>query len=82
MILFNLLISFVEVSYVVKVKTGSMFGAGTDANVFVTLTGEKGDSGERQLQDSNNMNKFERKAVSDAILSDVYIQVSNINSLF
>ena len=59
-----------------------MFGAGTDANVFVTLTGEKGDSGERQLQDSNNMNKFERKAVSDAILSDVYIQVSNINSLF
>ena len=65
-----------------KVTTGSMFGAGTDANVFVTLTGEKGDSGERQLQDSNNMNKFERKAVSNLVFSDVYIQVNDLNSLF
>lgn len=45
-------------------KTGDIFGAGTDANVFITLTGEKGDSGERQLKDSNNINKFERNLVS------------------
>jgi len=52
-----------EVEYTVKVKTGDIFGAGTDANVFVTLTGEQGDTGERQLQDSNNRNKFEKNQV-------------------
>jgi len=47
----------------VKVKTGDVFGAGTDANVYITLTGEKGDTGERHLQDSDNMNKFEQNKV-------------------
>ena len=47
-----------------KVKTADLFGAGTDANVFITMGGDKGDSGERQLQDSNNINKFERNTVS------------------
>ena len=45
-------------------KTGDIFGAGTDANVFINMAGDKGDSGERQLQDSNNVNKFERNIVS------------------
>lgn len=49
-----------EIEYTVKVKTGDLLGAGTDANVFVTITGDKGDTGERQLQDSNNKNKFEQ----------------------
>jgi len=44
----------------VRVFTGDKSGAGTDANVFVVMTGEFGDSGERQLQDSGNVNKFER----------------------
>ena len=36
-------------------------GAGTDANVFVTLFGENGDSGELELKKSEtNINKFER----------------------
>jgi len=52
-----------EVEYLVKVYTGDKFGAGTDANVFVNITGEFGDTGERQLSESNNMNKFERKQV-------------------
>lgn len=45
--------------------TGDEFGAGTDANVFINVYGDKGDTGERQLKDSStNTNKFERKQVS------------------
>jgi len=42
------------------VFTGDKWGAGTDANVFIAMTGEFGDSGERELRDSGNVNKFER----------------------
>ena len=45
--------------YTVRVFTGDKRGAGTDANVFIAMTGEYGDSGERQLRESNNTNKFE-----------------------
>ena len=45
-----------------RVFTGDKWGAGTDANVFVAMTGDLGDSGERQLRDSDagSANKFER----------------------
>lgn len=50
-----------EVTYTVHVFTGDEFGAGTDANIFINLYGEKGDTGERQLKDSStHTNKFER----------------------
>ena len=52
-----------EVEYIVKVQTGSERGAGTDANIFVNITGDLGDTGERQLEDSNNINKFEKNQV-------------------
>ena len=41
-----------------------MKGAGTDANVYVTLFGEHGDSGHIDLKTSknNSNNKFERKS--------------------
>jgi hypothetical protein len=43
---------------------GDKKGAGTDANVFLTIYGEKGDSGERELVKSKtNKNKFEQKQV-------------------
>lgn len=43
-----------------------MYGAGTDANVFLTIYGDLGDTGERKLAKSeNNKNKFERGEVSD-----------------
>ena len=45
--------------------TGDVKGAGTDANVFITMYGEYGDSGERQLGKSETYsNKFERGNVS------------------
>lgn len=51
--------------YNVSVRTGDMFGAGTDASVFLTIFGDLGDTGERKLAKSeNNKNKFERGQVS------------------
>jgi hypothetical protein len=44
--------------YKVEVKTGDIRGAGTDANVFLQLFGEHGDTGEQKLESSGN--NFER----------------------
>ncbi|KAK5871016.1 hypothetical protein PBY51_003919 [Eleginops maclovinus] len=50
--------------YSVSVRTGDMYGAGTDANVYLTIYGDLGDTGERKLAKSeNNKNKFERGEV-------------------
>lgn len=64
-------------SYDVHVFTGTMWGAGTDANVYITVYGEIGDTGERRLRKSNNLNKFEK--------GQVYLYLSkkiNLNSCF
>ena len=48
-------------SYKVNVKTGDVLGAGTDANVFMVIFGEHGDSGELALKNSETYkDKFER----------------------
>ena len=44
--------------YLVHTYTGDKRGAGTDANVVITLFGEVGDSGEKKLD--NARNNFER----------------------
>nr|XP_032809632.1 lipoxygenase homology domain-containing protein 1-like [Petromyzon marinus] len=50
-----------ECTYSVHVFTGDVRGAGSNANVFITVYGTAGDSGERQLRDSEkHRNKFER----------------------
>ena len=44
--------------------TGDVYGGGTDANVFLTIYGDLGDTGERKLSKSEtNSNKFERGSV-------------------
>lgn len=44
--------------------TGNERGSGTDANVFLTIFGEHGDSGERPLKHSEtHTNKFEKGQV-------------------
>jgi hypothetical protein len=49
----------------VEVFTGNVKGAGTDANVFLNIFGDKGDSGERKLHKSEtNKDKFESGKVS------------------
>ena len=45
--------------YKITVCTGDKRGAGTDANVTITLFGELGESGERKL-DTKMKNDFER----------------------
>lgn len=50
--------------YHVFVHTGDKRGAGTDANIFLNIFGELGDTGDRPLEESkNNKNKFERNQV-------------------
>ena len=49
------------------VYTGDKRHAGTDANVFINLHGDMGDTGDRDLNKSkNNINKFERNQVSES----------------
>ena len=45
----------------VVVRTSDVRGAGTDADVFLTVYGPKGDTGERELAASGN--NFERNKV-------------------
>ncbi len=47
-----------SVTYRVLVQTSDVRGAGTDSNVYITLYGDKGDSGERQIE--SGANNFER----------------------
>ena len=62
---FHIRTFFISVcEYAVHIYTGDVFQAGTDANVFVNIYGEKGDTGERRMKDSEtNMDKFERNKV-------------------
>lgn len=64
-------------SYEVHVFTGTMFGAGTDANVYINVYGETGDTGERRLRKSNNLNKFEKGQVSFVSVLDVLIYLDS-----
>ena len=57
--------------------TGDVKGAGTDANVFITIYGEYGDTGERQLSKSEtHSNKFERRNVSVKVLCVSVLAIS------
>ncbi|KAJ3604783.1 hypothetical protein NHX12_026835, partial [Muraenolepis orangiensis] len=74
--------------YSVSVMTGDVYGAGTDANVFLTIYGDLGDTGERKLRKSEtNSNKFERGSVDtftiEAVdLGEVFkIKIHHDNSL-
>ena len=66
----NILLFLLAVlDYMVEVHTGKKRGAGTDANVFLNIFGEQGDTGERPLEKSKtNMNKFEKGNVRPASL--------------
>ena len=44
--------------YYVEVFTGDKFGAGTDANVYLQLFGERGDTGKRHLHGTKTDGKM------------------------
>ena len=57
-----------------SVRTGDVRGAGSDANVFVQIYGEKGDTGKLQLRSAENTkNKFERGRTDQFVLEAVDI---------
>ena len=59
---------FKATKYIVCVYTGDVRGGGTDASVFITIFGDKGDTGERKLFNSETYkNKFERNQVSTIV---------------
>nr|XP_025742588.1 lipoxygenase homology domain-containing protein 1 [Callorhinus ursinus] len=58
-------------SYTVSVKTSDILGAGTDANVYIIIFGENGDSGTLALKQSANWDKFERNNTDTFNFSDM-----------
>ena len=55
---------FPVLTYKVQVITGDRMCAGTDANVFINVLGEQGDTGTRYLlRSTTSANKFERGQV-------------------
>uniref|UniRef100_A0A8D0H9K4 Lipoxygenase homology PLAT domains 1 n=1 Tax=Sphenodon punctatus TaxID=8508 RepID=A0A8D0H9K4_SPHPU len=76
-------------TYEVHVITADMWGAGTDANVYLSIYGEGGgDTGGRHLQRSNHLNKFEKgqvdiftvKAINLGVLKKLRIRHDNTGS--
>lgn len=59
--------SLVPVKYEIIIITGDEKGAGTDANVFITIYGSNGDSGRRQLRQKFR-NLFEREQTDRFVL--------------
>jgi lipoxygenase homology domain-containing protein 1 len=58
-----------SISYHLKIKTGDIRNAGTDANVYLKIFGEKGDSGKKKLKRSDTTtNKFERGRIDEFII--------------
>ncbi len=55
------MILIADTVYRIKVHTADVRNAGTDANVFLKIFGDKGDSGELALKNSEtHRDKFER----------------------
>ena len=53
-----------KVTYNVRIKTGDVFQAGTDADVYLKIFGETYDTDKIQLRTANNTsNKFERNQI-------------------
>lgn len=61
-----MLIVLSDKDYTVSVITGDVKGAGTNANVFLTIFGDRGDTGERKLEKSEtHFDKFEKGQVGE-----------------
>lgn len=59
------LIEYISVlRYEVQVITGNLWNSGTEANVYMTLYGDRGDTGVRQLYPGKRTSVFEKGNVS------------------
>lgn len=50
--------------YNVQVVTGDLWNAGTEADIYISIYGEKGDTGSRQLHRSKKPKKYVKGQVS------------------
>lgn len=55
-------------TYEVKLVTGIEPGSSTDANVYVAIHGEQGDTGKRWLHKTDNEEKFQEGQVSLCVM--------------
>lgn len=78
-IIYPIVVMFILVKqYTVDVHTGDKAFCGTNANVYCTIYGDKGDTGERELARSEtHMDKFERKQVDR-----FQIECADLGSIF
>ncbi|XP_075271384.1 oxygen-regulated protein 1 [Opisthocomus hoazin] len=71
-----------EVLYLISVHTGTLPASGTDADVFITVFGEQGDSCKRRLRHSHfergQVCFFEMRAVDLGQLSKVLVEHHNV----
>ena len=83
--LFVCLFVFSDISYHMTIKTGDKPNAGTDANVYFALHGDKGETPRIALQDeSQTFKRFERGradkfVVQTADVGKVGLQIRKIN---
>lgn len=77
----NYVLQFPEKIYTVNVKTGDKSGCGTNANVFLTVLGDRGDTGERKLARSEtNFDKFEKNQVHTEYLLTIIVTLASLLS--
>lgn len=55
--------------YEVRVTTGELWNAGTEADVYISVYGERGDTGSRRLLRSQKPQKFLKGQVSESDVS-------------
>ena len=61
--------------YQVSITTGDLWNAGTDANVYLTIYGERGDTGVRQMYQAETQEKFLKGEVREPFVLFRVIQV-------
>lgn len=66
--------------YQVSIKTGDKVGAGTDSNIFMTIYGQKGQTGEIRLNGLLSGNAFERNQI-DALALQGYLDVGTLTKV-
>ncbi|CAH2285234.1 oxygen-regulated 1 [Pelobates cultripes] len=59
--------------YEIRVVTGDLWNAGTDANIYISIHGERGDTGSRHLLMSNKPNKFLKGQTDIFMLEAVHL---------
>merc|ERR1712131_54074 len=69
-------------TFEIEVTTGDVECAGTDANVFINIIGEKGETGTQKLSNSSSahLNKFE-KGNTDVFTLETKIEIGKMKAM-